>query len=310
MENGMELERLSEFLQICNTGTIKEAAKQIGISPATLSARLSGFERQMGTKLFCRGDGGKLKLTEAGRQLMPGAQEILDQFQQLRLDMRRAQDYMKSRLRIAVTGSSLPVYLGPFLDRLNLIYPEVQLELLDDSQFDIAQGLESGQVDVYFAPVMDDFSPGHLQKVPFVPACQYVVLPASHPLAERNMIFLRELAGERFLLYPQTAEPSIREFQLRNLQSSGIEYHVYDSATASAFYKLLVPVGKGILLLPSHMMNIPPNSVCIPLGDLKHPATFCFFYDPQNPSPHVQAFARDFPAFIKEMTNHQYYTFA
>ena len=126
-------------------------------------------------------------------------------------------------------------------------------------------------------------------------------MPRGHRLANRTMVSIRELDREQFILYPPTAESAIRDFQLRNLQDSGIHYTLYDGDTSTLFYKLLVPVGKGLLLRPTPMMDVPPNAVCLPITGLPHPATMCFFFDKANPKADVQAFARDFPNFAKEV---------
>ena len=295
----MELDRFSEFALIAKYKSIKKAAQELDISCATLSARLLRFEDQIGTPLFIRTSSG-MELTDCGRQLLPSAADILSLRRQLRQNMQAAQIYAYQRLRIAVSGSNLPMFLGPFLDRLNQTYPSINLELMDDRRFGIVDGIRSGEVDIYFAPVMEDFDPQGLSKKEIAAASQYVVMPRSHPLAERSALSIADLDGEQFLLYPQTAEPAIREFQLKNLSASSIRYTLYESGTAPLFYKLLVPIGKGILLQPYSMMDIPPNAVCIPLSPLPHPAVNCFFYDERNPSENVRAFVTDFPLFAKE----------
>lgn len=301
----MDFERLSEFLAIAKHASIKKAAPELGISGATLSARLIRFEDHLGTQLFLR-KADTMVLTSAGEQLLPSATEIIGSFQKLKRSMYSMEVHSYHQLRIAISGSTLPLNLGPFLDQLNLRYPGIHLEILDDSHYGIVDGLQSGAVDIYFAPVLADFAPKGLAKVPVSTAGQYIILPRSHRLADRTMISIRELDGEQFILYPKTAESANRNFQLRNLEDSGIRYSIYDSDTASVFYKLLVPVGKGILLRPTPMMNVPPNTVCLPVTDLPHQATTCFFYDKVNPNEDVQAFARDFPKFAKEMSRHEH----
>lgn len=303
----MNLERLSEFLAVAKHGSIKKAALELGISNATLSARLIRFEEHLGTPLFIRKANAML-LTPAGEQLLPSAEEILFSYHKLSGEMHAIQEHAYHQLRIAISGATLPLNLGPFLDQLNISYPGIHIEILDDSHYGIAEGLQSGAVDIYFAPVLPDFAPKGIAKVPVSASGQYVILPRSHRLADRTMVSIRELDGERFILYPRTAEPANRDFQLRNLQDSGIRYTVYDSDTAAVFYKLLVPVGKGILLRPMPMMNVPPNAVCLPVTDLPHQATTCFFYDKANPKEDVLAFAKDFPKFSKEVSGREHRT--
>lgn len=301
----MDFDRLAEFVAIAKWGSIKKAALELGISSATLSARLIRFEDHLGTPLFTR-SGNAMCLTAAGEQLLPSAIDIISDYQKLTTQMQTIHEHTYRRLRIAISGSTLPLNLGPFLDQINLSHPGIHLEIMDDSQYGIIDGLQSGAVDIYFAPVLSDFAPKGIEKVPVSTSAQYIILPRDHPLADRTMISIRELDGERFILYPHTAEPANRDFQLRNLEDSGIRYTVYDSNTSSVFYKLLVPVGKGILLRPMPMMDVPPNTVCLPVTDLPHMATTCFFYNKTNPNEDVLAFARDFPKFAKEVSGREH----
>ena len=300
----MDLDRLEEFSAVARLGSIKLAARELGISPATLSARIIKFEKLLGTSLFHRSGSG-LTLTEAGECLLPNAMEILRSYKRIQRDVRTIHEHSYNRLRIAITGSTLPMHLGPFLDRLNQDHPNIQIELLDDNRFGIVDGLLSGYVDLYFATVLEDFPCKGLSQNPIFSPTPHIVLPRSHRLADRTMISIRELDREQFLLYPCTAEPAIRDFQLRNLQDSGIHYTLYDSDTSVRFYKLLVPVGKGLLLRPTPMMDTPPNTVCIPVTDLPHSVTTCFFYNETNPNPDVLAFARDFTKEVRQREHRQ-----
>lgn len=302
----MDLDRLQEFASVAQNRSIAKAAKQLGLSNATLSARLQRFQQQLGTTLLIHTPEG-MALTPSGQQFLPSALELLNSYRQLRRQIDSAKTHYYHRLRIAITGSSLPLHLGPFLDKLNLTYPNIDLELLDDSRYGVIDGLTSGEVDIYFAPIMQSFDPQGLAVKSVTAPSPYVVLPRSHPLAERAMLSLRELEGNQFIAYPFTAESAIRDFQLQNLQDSGMRYSLYETQTSTLFYKLLIPVGKGVVLRPTPIMDLPPNTVSIPVTDLPHPATMCFFYDKMTQNEEAQAFARDFPAFVKETMSHEHH---
>ena len=229
--------------------------------PATLSARLRGFEKELGMELFRRVAGG-LALTEAGERLLPSAEEILASLRQLRGELKEAERHRYSRLRIGITGSGLPLYLGPFLDELNLKYPDISLDLLDDSRYSIEEGLRSGEVDIYFASVMRDFEIPGLTKTTVTASSQYLLLPRFHRLANRTTVSLRELDGECFIPYPRTRENCLRDFQFRNLEASGIS--------------------------------------CISVSDVPYPAAPCFFYDRASLNEEAEAFVRDYVIFAKE----------
>ena len=176
----------------------------------------------------------------------------------------------------------------------------MSLELLDDSRFSIEEAFRNGHVDIYFAAVMRDFEIPGLTRTMVAASSQYMLLPRSHRLAYRKTLSLKELDGESFVLYPRTKESSIRDFQLRNLKASGIAYKVYESETSPLFYKLLVPIGKGLILSPRDMMDLPPNTVCVSVTDIPYPAAPCFFYDRASLNEEAEAFVRDYVIFAKE----------
>ena len=205
-----------------------------------------------------------------------------------------------------MAGGGLPLYLGPFLDILNRNYPDMTLELLDDSQVSIQEELLSDAVDVYFASVMPGYNLSGIIKRPVAVSNQYVLMPRQHPLSGRNAVSIRELDGECFILHPEAAEPCIRAFQTANLTASGIRYSIYGGNAAASFVKMLVPIGKGLMLSPSLIMDLPPATVCVSVSDLPYPATPCYFYRKDTDNPEVLAFVRDYSGFVKEAQLHEH----
>jgi len=301
----MELDRLKEFAVIAKQKSMKKAAEELKVSPATLNARMHSFEKSLGVALFRR-EGRELSLTEAGNRLLPNATEILSDFGQLTGSLQVTSRHHYRKLRLAVAGGGLPLYLGPFLDQLNNRFPGLQLDLMDDNQLSIGEGLRSGTVDVYFASVMEKFQLEGIEKRPVAISNQYVLLPRQHPLSGRNSISIRELDGDCFILHPETRESCIRDFQMANLMASGIRYSIYQGQTASAFSKLLVPIGKGLVLTPTLAMDLPPNTVCVSISDLPYPATPCYFYRKDTENPETLAFVRDYENFVKEARIHEH----
>lgn len=199
----------------------------------------------------------------------------------------------------------MPFHLGPYLDMLNAKNPRLQLEILDDTHYSIVDGLSSGQIDLYFAATMSQFCPEGIVKYALAPSQQYVLMPSSHRLASKESVSLKELDRECFILYPQTKETCIRDFQLANLEASGIRYTVYDSHSSSVFNHLFVPIGKGMYISPVPILDEPPNSVCLPLTDMPYPAFSALFYSKNSSKPEVSQFVKYFKQFIKEAPYHE-----
>ena len=294
----MDLDRLSEFVTIVQEGSLGKAAKKLSLSPATLGARLHAFEKTLSVTLL-EPSNHQARLTPAGERLLPNAEDMLRQYSHLLGEIRAAQRHTYRQLRICLTEMTMPLHLGPFLDRLNATNPDIRLELLDAAQYTISGSLLAGEADLYFATMIDRPSGTELLRYVISGPSPYAILPQEHPLATRGSVRLKELDGERFILYPRSAESCARNFQLTNLNAAGIRYTVYDSDTSGSFASLLVPIGKGVLITPSPVIHSPPSTVSIPLLDVPHPALSCLFCLKAPANPDVTTFLQDYAAFCR-----------
>ena len=72
----MLLNNIALFLQIVEKGSLAAAGREAGLSPTTVSERLSALERHFGVVLLNRTTRA-LSLTEEGRTLLDGAKQVL-----------------------------------------------------------------------------------------------------------------------------------------------------------------------------------------------------------------------------------------
>lgn len=259
----MDIKRMKEFMVIAQHGSLHEAASALRVSSATLSARLKGFEAQLGVSLFQRGKQG-VTLTSGGERFLTEARTILQSYEALVGDIQTAQEDRFTRLTIAAICGGLPLHMGPYLDRFNEKHPEVRMCLTDDTECSIQEGLLSESIDLYCAPLLEGWACNGLEKSVLSTAGQYVIVPRGHRLASQISVTMDDLADERFILYPKTEECCVRDYQMAALAASGIRYTLYDAPCSLAMYQLLVPIGKGIILLPIRMDGrLPPNAVSL-----------------------------------------------
>jgi DNA-binding transcriptional LysR family regulator len=296
----MDLERLKEFVLIADNQSIKQAASLLDVSVSTLSSRLNSFEHDLGTLLFSR-NGSALTLTDTGSHFYSNAKRLVTNYNDIATTTRSLTTTVEyNNITIGVVGTGLPFHLGPFLDMINQRHPNVQIDLVDENYSSITDGLLSGNIDIFFAPIMNHVTYEGIVRYPFSSSHQYVSLPNFHPLANRNSISLKELNGETFILYPKCKENCIRDFQLSNLNASGISFSLYETTSSTALYRLLVPIGKGLLIFPLKQAEGIPNSVTIPLTDISYSASVSLFYRKENTRKEVLLFMNDFDKFIKE----------
>ncbi|MGN0762709.1 MAG: LysR substrate-binding domain-containing protein [Aristaeellaceae bacterium] len=291
----MDIRKLSEFALVGQTGSIRSAAAKLHIAPTTLICRIHAFEQELGVALLERQG-----LTEAGKQLLTQAPDILQRWQTTMKEVTAASQHAYRHLRISLPETIMPLFLGPFLEHLNRTWPQIHIDLLDGTDLSMEETLRSGEVDVFFAVMIDRQTPPDLERYDIATPYHHILLPSRHPLTNKNELRLRDLDGEQFILAPNGACACVRDFQLTNLAAGKIRYTLYDSQSTITYSKLLVSIGKGLFLSPSPIPDLPPNTASLMIRDLPYPATPCFFVHKQTGNADAVAFVHDFLAFTRD----------
>ena len=186
------------------------------------------------------------------------------------------------------------------LDIFNEKHPQIKLRLMDDTNCSIREGLAGGEVDLYCAPLMEDFSADQVEKIVITDADQYVLVPRGHRLASQIFVTAQELEGECFIPYPITKEPCIRDYQTAALKKAGIHYTFYDEPVSLTMHHLLVPIGKGIILSPFRLFNLPPNTVSLIVKDPPFRVSSCVLRSKENCSSEAMTFLDGYLDFVKK----------
>jgi len=84
----MDEKLLQTFLAVAEAQSFHGAAKRLNVTQAAVSARVRALEEAVGVALFERGPGGT-RLSEAGVQLRPQAEQLLGQWAQVRAGLGR-----------------------------------------------------------------------------------------------------------------------------------------------------------------------------------------------------------------------------
>ena len=222
----MEVRTLRAFLTVAKHRSFTHAAEELFLTQSAVSQQIRSLETTLGTPLFVR-ERHTVELTDAGRTLLPRAQEIVALVDSVRslIDAPRT---LAGRLRIvAATVASSYLYVGLF-ERFARAYPDVVLEASTGRGRDAAlAAIRSDEADAAFMqfPVDgDDVVADELGQTDVVA----VAAPGLPP--------------ERLLLWD--GSPEMR----RLLAAGGRDVAV--STNDIALLKRLVDDGTGVALLP------------------------------------------------------------
>jgi DNA-binding transcriptional LysR family regulator len=139
----MDTETLRSFLEIASGESFTAAANKLNLAQSTISARIRILEEQLGRRLFKRDRDG-LKLTAAGRQLLPLAAVITRAWEQARQDIAVPEGY-DHLLRLTAPAYLWDPLIMPWMQWMRSSRPKIALRLegsFPDTAIDqVAEGL-------------------------------------------------------------------------------------------------------------------------------------------------------------------------
>jgi len=137
----MRVDDLEFFVLAARHRSLTAAGKEMGLSPAAASARLTALEKALGATLMARTTR-SLSLTEDGKAFLVHAQRSLQEFENGRAALSANNSAPSGVLRATIPGPFGRKHILPFLTEFRETYPEVQLDLHVSD--DIANLIEDG----------------------------------------------------------------------------------------------------------------------------------------------------------------------
>lgn len=211
----MKLSQLRHVTAIAERGSLRAAARHLGVAQPAFSRSLAELERELGAPLFERRSKGMVA-TPLGQAFIKRAAAILndvrrahEEFEQLRGN---ATGEVAIGLSIAAHLWLLPKTLRPFRQR----YPKVRLRIIEGFYPTLGPGLQDGSVDFYIGPDPGLPMPAALQKEVLLSGERAVLGRAGHPLARaRSLKDLRDAEWITTSITPR-AENEIGDLFKRN----------------------------------------------------------------------------------------------
>ncbi|WP_035053425.1 LysR family transcriptional regulator [Andreprevotia chitinilytica] len=118
----MELYQLRTFVAVAQQGHLTQAAELLHLSQPAVTAQIKALEEELGTPLFERYPGG-VQLTEAGKTLLPDAEQMLGLSRGMLHRAKALADQPKGKVRIGTIGVPARLKIGPWLACLRSRYP-------------------------------------------------------------------------------------------------------------------------------------------------------------------------------------------
>lgn len=192
----MDFVQLEYFKAVAESGHLTNAAKKLNVAQPALSVSIARLENEVGVPLFDR-VGRRIYLNKCGEIFLEYVEQTLD-------TMKKAQSEVDSYCEKLENVLNLGVVSKPFSQMLLMKfrekYPKSRIRQIDLSVDDVEEELLKDTVD--FAVI------GHVSPSPGIVSelisedKMVLLVPASHPLAQREWVSLKELKEESFINLP------------------------------------------------------------------------------------------------------------
>jgi DNA-binding transcriptional LysR family regulator len=213
-----DIRQLRYAIAAADHGSFYRAARSMGVEQSTLSRAILKLERTIGMPIFERSRAG-VTITLAGNAFIGGARAMVATADKLVAMMRAAGQGRAGGLRLGHNSSVSAGNLRATMMSWRDAHPDVELEFVEADGSVLLAGLDTGEIDI--AILMGVASHNGFRCEPLWSERMLVALPASHPLAGRDVVHWTDLRGERFVLPAADPGPDIRDMLLGRLAVSG-----------------------------------------------------------------------------------------
>ncbi|SAI72361.1 LysR family transcriptional regulator [Bordetella ansorpii] len=262
----LDLRHLRQFVAIAELGSYRRAAEALHIAQPALSVSIQKLEHAVGVQLLARGARG-VSLTAAGEALMGDARRALFHADQARRAARRVALGESGRLRLGFVGSATYELLPRCLPAFRQQYPDVQLELREDSTIGLVAALRANELDAGLVrgPLADDpeLASWEVERDDLI-----LALPSDHPLAGRGPVDMRDVRGESFVMYAPAKVPGLYGVAAALCRKAGFSPRVSQEAIQVQTLVSLVASGLGLALVPGVTRAYStPRVAFVPIAD-------------------------------------------
>lgn len=121
------------FVKVVQSGSLSSTARQMGMSPASVSRLVSALEATLGARLLNRSSR-KLTLSEAGETYFHHAEQILQQFDEVHHNIAQLQRAPRGMLRVHSRILVGQLFIVPAVTEFLFRHPEIKVDLMLSNQ--------------------------------------------------------------------------------------------------------------------------------------------------------------------------------
>lgn len=187
----MKLTSLRGLVAAVEEGSLRSAARRLGVTQPALTKLIRELERELSTTLLVRSTTGVVA-TAQGMVLYERAQAAERELSHAVEQIRQLGGRMTGALTIGAVPLAVMLLVPETLRTFGAEFPDIQLRILEELYIAQLTRLRKGEVDIALGPLPDGLPPGEFVVERLMPASMVIVVAKGNPLGRARR--LAELA--------------------------------------------------------------------------------------------------------------------
>lgn len=193
----IEVHELEIFLAAAEEENFSAAARRLHLSQPAISFQIQALEQRLNVQLFQR-SGRRISLTQAGRDLLPMAREMVGLSTRIEETMCAQQGIVKGHVKIGCSTSPGKYILPGLIGAFRREYPDVQFVVDVMDRQTVEEKLLTKQLNIGVLGMCSKHK--DLECTPFFVDELVLIAAANHPWATRDRIGPEELKNADWIL--------------------------------------------------------------------------------------------------------------
>ncbi|CAG9166817.1 HTH-type transcriptional regulator CynR [Cupriavidus pampae] len=261
----MDIRQLRYFVEVVRHNGFGRATEALHVTQPAISRGIRELEEELGSALLIR-EPRSVRLTEHGAIVHRHAEQILQQVNNLRAELRDASDadeHITGTLQVGLPPVIGSTFFADVITAFRARCPLVDLQIVEFGTNQMERALRDGIVEIAAAMLPLDETEFDIKR--FATDRLLLVTAREHALARKREVRVADLAAEPFVLFTE-------DFRINDLIRSAFGVHGIEPKTAgrSSHVDLLVAMvrsGMGVTILPQTLWHkiATPELVAMPL---------------------------------------------
>jgi DNA-binding transcriptional LysR family regulator len=182
--SGLKLHQFRSLIALAESGSIRGAARALGLSQPAITKSIGQLERELKVALVSRNARGAT-LTELGKALLPRARAIDSEVHRAREEIEQLTNTRQGSIGVGASGLAAITLLPGALRALRKDFPGARVQVVDGLFPQVALPLREGTLDLVLGPLPPMRQQGEFVYEQLFVSPLYIVARRGHPLRKR-----------------------------------------------------------------------------------------------------------------------------